>query len=184
MWVFEPVPKPSKVVCGKITSKQMVACFFCKTVHVATVPLEHRRTLNSEWYTTICLPKVFGEIRKTNKSRRIMVHHGNAISYISAQISALLTGQNVDIMGHPPYSPDLAPNDFFHFTSRYCWSVQKPCFGDVSIGVEKQTQMMVAHIRRQLHNFWQRCLMTYRVWSVSPGRFLPWNNTRHASARK
>ena len=25
------------------------------------------------------------------------------------------TGQNVELMGHPPYSPDLAPNDFFLF---------------------------------------------------------------------
>ena len=30
-------------------------------------------------------------------------------------------------------------------TRRYCWSVPKPCFGVVSIGVEKQTQMMVVH---------------------------------------
>ena len=46
--VFELVPKPTKVVCGKITSKQIVACFFCKTGNVATVLLEHRRTVRSE----------------------------------------------------------------------------------------------------------------------------------------
>ena len=39
MLVFEPEPNPSKVVCEKSTSYQMVAWFFCKTVHVATVPL-------------------------------------------------------------------------------------------------------------------------------------------------
>ena len=54
VWVFEPEPNPTKVVCGKITSKQMVACFFCKTGHVATVPLEHRRTVNPQWSTTTC----------------------------------------------------------------------------------------------------------------------------------
>ena len=55
VWIFEPEPNPTKVVCGKITSDQ-VACFFWKTGHLATVPLENRRTVNSEWYTTICLP--------------------------------------------------------------------------------------------------------------------------------
>lgn len=30
----------------------------------ATVPLEERGTVNSEWYTTICLTDVFGEIKK------------------------------------------------------------------------------------------------------------------------
>jgi len=34
---------------------------FC---HVLTDPLKQLRTVNSEWYTTICLPKVFGDSRK------------------------------------------------------------------------------------------------------------------------
>ena len=51
----------------------MVVCFFGKTGHVATVPLEHRRKVNSEWYTTICLAEVFGEIRKTNKKKKVRV---------------------------------------------------------------------------------------------------------------
>ena len=93
----------------------MVACFFDKTGHVATDRLEHPRTVNSKWYNTICLPKVFGEIRKTTKRRRIIVHHGSASTNTSAQISALLTSQNVELLGYPPYSPGLAPNDFSLF---------------------------------------------------------------------
>ena len=53
VWVFEPEPNPMKVVCGKITSKQMVPSFFCTTGHGTTVPLEHRSTVNSEWYVCI-----------------------------------------------------------------------------------------------------------------------------------
>ena len=89
---------------------QMVACFFCNTGHVPTVTLEHCRTINSEWYTTICLPKVFEEIRKTNKRRRIIVHHGNASSHKSGQISGLLTGQNVEFMDYPPHKTDKLSN--------------------------------------------------------------------------
>ena len=50
-WAFEDKPNPTKVVCEKSTSKQMVGCFFGKTGHVTTVPLEQRCTVNSEWYT-------------------------------------------------------------------------------------------------------------------------------------
>ena len=102
----------------------MVACFFCRTGHVAIVLLEHSRTVNSEWYTTICLPKVFGAIRKANKRRRIIVPHDNANSYTSVQTSVSLTDQNVEFMGHPPYSPDLAPNDFslFPHIKKNAWS--------------------------------------------------------------
>ena len=106
---------PTTVVRGRSTLKQMVACFFGNTGHVATAPLEHRRTVNSEWYTRSYLPKVFGEIRQTNKRRRIIVHHDNACSHTSAQNSAFLTGQHVELMGHLLYSPDLAPSDFFLF---------------------------------------------------------------------
>ena len=64
--VYEPETKqqstvyakasPTKIVRGRSTSKQMIACFLGKSAHVATVPLAYRRTVNSEWYTTICLP--------------------------------------------------------------------------------------------------------------------------------
>ena len=40
VWVFKDEPNPTKVVYGRSTLKQMVACFFGKTGHVATVPLE------------------------------------------------------------------------------------------------------------------------------------------------
>ena len=69
---------------------------------MATVPLEHRRTVNSEWYSTNRLPKIFGEIRKTNMRRRIIVQHDNVSSYTSAQTSALLARQNAELMGPPP----------------------------------------------------------------------------------
>ena len=94
-------------------SKQMIARFFGKTGHVAIVPPEQPRTVNSEWYTTICLPIVFQEIRKTNCRRRITLHHDNASSHTSAQIAPFLSTRNIDLMSHPPYSPVLAPNDFF-----------------------------------------------------------------------
>jgi len=64
VWVFQGEPNSTKIVHARSSSKQKVACFFGITGHVTTVLLEQCRAVNSEWYTTICLPKVFGEIRK------------------------------------------------------------------------------------------------------------------------
>lgn len=50
-----------KTVHALNTSKEMVTSFLGITEHVATVPLEQRRTVNSEWYTSVCLPEVFGK---------------------------------------------------------------------------------------------------------------------------
>ena len=67
VWVFQDVPNPTKVASARSTSKQIIVWFFGKTGHVAIVPQEEqRRTVNSEWYTTICWAVVFQEIRKTN----------------------------------------------------------------------------------------------------------------------
>ncbi|GFS95404.1 uncharacterized protein NPIL_598891 [Nephila pilipes] len=104
VWVFQDEAKPTKVVRGRSTSKQMIACFFGINGHVATVELEQRRTVNSEWYTTICLPEVIGEIRKKQKNRRIILHHDNASSHTSTQTKAFLTERKIELMGHPPLS--------------------------------------------------------------------------------
>ena len=58
-----------------LPSKWSPVFFFGKTGQVAIVPLEQRRTVNSECYATICLPVVYQEIRKTKHWRRIPLHH-------------------------------------------------------------------------------------------------------------
>ena len=113
--VFQEKPNPTKVPRPRSTSKQMIACVFEKTGHIAIVPLEQRRTVKSVWYTILCLPVVFQEIRKTNRRRWITLHHENASSHKSAKTTAFLSPQNIDLTSHPLYSPDLVPNDFFLF---------------------------------------------------------------------
>ena len=54
VWVFQDEPNPTKGTSARNTSTQMIASFFRKIGHVAIVPLEQRKTVNSEWYTTIC----------------------------------------------------------------------------------------------------------------------------------
>ncbi|GBP21659.1 hypothetical protein EVAR_16205_1 [Eumeta japonica] len=76
---------------------------------------ENRKTVNSEWYTTICLPEVFEEISKNDRQCRNIFHHDIASYHTSAETTRFLNGQNIELMGHQPYSLDLAPNDFSSF---------------------------------------------------------------------
>ena len=48
VWVFQDEQNPTKVAGARSTFKQMRACFFAKTGHVAIRPLEQCRTTNSE----------------------------------------------------------------------------------------------------------------------------------------
>ncbi|CAH1971507.1 unnamed protein product [Acanthoscelides obtectus] len=104
VWVFQGEEKPTKVIRSRSVSKKIVATFVLKAGHIATIPLNEQRTVTADWYTTICLPKVITELRKINPVRRIILHQ------ITRQY---LTEENVELLDHPPYSPDLSPNDFF-----------------------------------------------------------------------
>ncbi|CAH1974438.1 unnamed protein product [Acanthoscelides obtectus] len=86
VWVFQ-------VIRSRSVSKNMVAKFVSKAGHIATIPLNEQRTVTADWYTTIWLPKP----KKQGKTRQY------------------LTEENVELLDHPPYSPDLSPNDFFTF---------------------------------------------------------------------
>ncbi|CAH1991582.1 unnamed protein product [Acanthoscelides obtectus] len=91
----------------------MVATFVSKAGHIAIIPLNEQITVTADWYTTICLPKVITELGKINPERRIILHQDNASSHTAQKTRQYLTEENVELLGHPPYSPDLSPNDFF-----------------------------------------------------------------------
>lgn len=96
----------------------MIAVFFRRSGPVAVIPLEDRKTVTSEWYSEVCLPKAFGELsseRPRSGVRGILFHQDNAPAHTAARTVDYLATSGVQILPHPPYSPDLAPCDFFLF---------------------------------------------------------------------
>ncbi len=47
--------------------------------------------------------------------RHLFLHHDNAPSHTAIPTLALIGESNLDMLSHPPYSPDLAPCDYFIF---------------------------------------------------------------------
>ncbi|CAH1963441.1 unnamed protein product [Acanthoscelides obtectus] len=92
VWVFQGEENPTKVIRSR-----------------------NQRTATADWDTTICLPKVITELRKINPERRIILQQDNASSHTAQKTRQYLTEENVELLDHPPYSPDLSPNDFFTF---------------------------------------------------------------------
>ncbi|CAH2002971.1 unnamed protein product [Acanthoscelides obtectus] len=64
--------------------------------HIATIPLNEQRTF-----------------RKINPERRIILHQDNASSHTAQNTRQYLTEENVELLDHSPYCPDLSPNDLF-----------------------------------------------------------------------
>ncbi|CAH1987795.1 unnamed protein product [Acanthoscelides obtectus] len=104
---------PTKVIRSRSVSKKMIATFVSKAGHIVTIPLNEQRTVTADWYTTICLPKVITELRIINPERRIILHQDNASPHTAQKTRQYLTEENVELLGHLPYSSDLSPIDFF-----------------------------------------------------------------------
>lgn len=117
-WVFEEDNLPTKVVRGRSVNKKMIAVFFRRSGPVAVIPLEDQRTVTSLWYTETCLPQAFeqlGEDRPKSGTRGIFFHQDNAPAHTAARTMDFLNNSGVQLVSHAPYSPDLAPCDFFLF---------------------------------------------------------------------
>ncbi|CAH1973413.1 unnamed protein product [Acanthoscelides obtectus] len=115
VWAFQGEEKPTKVSRSRSVSKKMVATLVSKAAHIATIPLNEQIIVTADWYITICSPKVITELRKINPKRRIILHQDNASSHSAQKTRLYLTEENVELLDHPPYSPDLSPNGFFTF---------------------------------------------------------------------
>ena len=105
---------------NRSASKQMIACFFAKFGHFATIPLEDRKTVTADWYVNHCLPKVFQawcKRRPRTRVRSLLLHHDSVRAHTAAVTLDFLAANDVQLVTHPPYSPDLAPCDWFLFLS-------------------------------------------------------------------
>ena len=105
---------------NRSASKQMIACFFAKFGHIATMPLEDIKMVTADWYVNHCITKVFQALctRRTQTGvHGLLLHHDNASAHSAAVTLDFLASSNVQLVTHPPYSPDLAPCDWFLFPS-------------------------------------------------------------------
>ena len=105
---------------NRSASKQMIACFFAKFGHVATIPLEDRKMVTADWYVNYCLPKIFQAWCKWRPRTGVcglLLHHDNASMHTAAVTLDFLAANDIQLVTRPPYSPDFAPCDWFLFHS-------------------------------------------------------------------
>ncbi|CAH1958267.1 unnamed protein product [Acanthoscelides obtectus] len=100
-WISHLLTEEQKAARVNWCQKTMVATFVSKAGHI---PLNEQRTVT-----------VITELRKINPERRIILQQDNASSHSAQKARQYLTEEHVELLDHPPYSPDLSPNDLFTF---------------------------------------------------------------------
>ena len=120
VWVFPDENPPVKFKRNRCAFKQTIACFFANFGHVATIPLEDRKTVTADWYVNHCLHEVF-EARCKRCPRTgvlgLLLHHDNARAHTATVTLDFLASNDVQLVTYPSYSPDLAPCNWYLFPS-------------------------------------------------------------------
>lgn len=117
-WKSPSSPRPRKARMCKSKIKVMLIVFFdCKgVVHYEFVP--EGETVNQHFYKEV-LVRLMEKIRRKRRdlweSKQWLLHHDNAPAHSALTIRQFLASRQVATLDHPPYSPDLAPSDFFLF---------------------------------------------------------------------
>ena len=77
--------------------------------------LEKGKMINSERYIgqLMRLKNEIGEKRLQMKKKKVLFHHDNVPCHKSFATMAKLNELSFELLPHPPYSPDLAPSDYF-----------------------------------------------------------------------
>ena len=115
-WHTSESPRPKKARMSKSRVKSMLIIFFYSKgiVHKEFVP--PGQTVNQTFYLQV-LERLRNRVRRVRGeiADKWFLHHDNAPSHTSFAVREFLAQNKITTLPHPPYSPDLAPCDFFLF---------------------------------------------------------------------
>lgn len=114
----EPGTSASKRVRVQKSAKKVLASVFWDAKGILLVDyLQTGKTINSEYYCNLLdqLDVKIREKRPGLQRKKIIFHQDNAPAHTAQKTIAKISELRYELLQHPPYSPDLAPSDFWLF---------------------------------------------------------------------
>ncbi|GBP08326.1 Histone-lysine N-methyltransferase SETMAR [Eumeta japonica] len=90
--------------------------------------------VSTGWETTSYLRLVLEKVRVKRPRSRILLHYDNASPHTAKQITNHFATLDIEILAHPPYSPDLASRNLYLFP-KIKGKVQGKWFADAAEAV-------------------------------------------------
>ncbi|KFD56653.1 hypothetical protein M513_02329, partial [Trichuris suis] len=108
---------PVKFKAGRSARKVMATIRRDSVGVILTDFLEGERTVTASYYKAVVRKLRSALVRKQRGKLHlgVLFHHDNALAYSSRTVRTVLREFRWEVIPHPPYSPDLAPSDFFLF---------------------------------------------------------------------
>lgn len=165
-WVEAGGSAPKRPKTQTTAGKVMATVFWDSKGIILIDYLQKGKTITGEYYATLLdqLMAKIAEIRPHLQRKKILFHHDNAPAHSSMKAMAKLNELNFQLLPHPPYSPDLAPCDFYLFPNlkRYLRGKRFASNDEV----QSETEGYFAELPKsyylkgikKLENRWTRCI--------------------------
>ena len=116
-WKHHGSPATRKFKVQKSAGKVMASVFWDKDGLLLINYLQSHRTITGKYYSDLLvqLREAIKKKRRGKLARGVIFLQDNAPVHTSRVAQAALRDCGFQLLPHPPYSPDLAPSDFFLF---------------------------------------------------------------------
>lgn len=165
-WVKKGEKPPVKAKSAPSVGKVMVTVFWDCEGLIEISYLPPGQTINADYYIAQLdhLHQALKSERPGKLHRRILLQHDNARPHTARKTLAAIRDKNWELLPHPPYSPDLAPSDFWLFGpmknalrgKRY--EGLKEIQSDVKKWFRGQDKDWFAEGIRSLTKRWEKCI--------------------------
>ena len=122
-WVLPSESAPKKAKVGLSANKVMATVFWDARGVIHIDHLKKGRIINAEYYTNLL--DRFNEYLKKKRphltKEKVLFHQDNARVHTCVVSMTKFHELRYELLVHPPYSPDLAPSDYFLFPNLKKW---------------------------------------------------------------
>jgi histone-lysine N-methyltransferase SETMAR len=116
-WKHSDSPPPKKARTQPSAGKIMATIFWDAEGIILIDYLPHKTTITGSYYVEVLrrLHQAIKNKRRGKLSHKVLLLHDNAPAHSAKIAQAAIKECNFQQLRHPPYSPDLAPSDFYLF---------------------------------------------------------------------
>jgi len=166
VWKHSSSPTPKKFRVQASAGKVMASVFWDEEGILLIDYLDHGSTITGTYYANLIgrLVEAIKEKRRGKMRRGVLFLHDNAPSHKSHVATAAIGKAKFELLKHPPYSPDLAPSDYYLFPKLKEYLRGKKFEGDddviqaASDWFEGQDKDFYATGIRKLEKRWRKCV--------------------------
>ena len=118
VWVSSEGNRPVIVRCCKTSNRMLYAIFFDSKGPVLQILVPKGSSVTGKFYRDSVLTQLvdfYQDRRPRTGVCGIKLLHNNAPAHKSPTVQEYLKESGLDVLDHPPYSPDLSPCDFWLF---------------------------------------------------------------------